>query len=395
MLQSATFNQTSSCTVLSTSDGCSIFHCSPFAKCHSHTTDGGVSVASLWFDSSLLAIVDDGSQPGSSSCKLKLYNITNNVCICDLLFVTPILDVQMNRRRLIVVLETHIHIYELPYVELLHSIDTALNPRGLCALAAGDSCRIAFPRHGTNDTLPGDDAAAGGDGHGGVVLFDALGLSNVNLINAHKGALASLALDDAGRLLATASVKGTVIRLFTLPKGQLVRAFRRGAYTASIRCLAFAHNLPYLCVASNTTSIHVFKFAAEEEAVPSNRGALRRRSSDDEKLVDDNVSGSPPAPPLLSTYFSSLWQTTTAALEPQRAFALAHLPARVVPACCAFTPVNHISPGMFVIATDGSFFEFALDTKNGGEMRLVREFSALANEDGAMSPMLRNNDMVV
>lgn len=50
---------------------------------------------------------------------------------------------------------------------------------------------------------------------------------------------------------------------------------------------------------------------------------------------------------------------------------------------------------MFVIATDGSFFEFALDTKNGGEMRLVREFSALANEDGAMSPMLRNNDMVV
>jgi len=54
--------------------------------------------------------------------------------------------------RLIVVLETHIHIYELPYVELLHSIDTALNPRGLCALAAGDSCRIAFPRHGTNGT---------------------------------------------------------------------------------------------------------------------------------------------------------------------------------------------------------------------------------------------------
>ena len=69
----------------------------------SHVTarDGGVNVASLWFDSSLLAVVGDGTHPASSTRKLKLYNIALDVCICELEFATPIVNVQMNRRRYI------------------------------------------------------------------------------------------------------------------------------------------------------------------------------------------------------------------------------------------------------------------------------------------------------
>ena len=59
-------------------------------------------------------------------------------------------------------METKIHIYELPHIKLLNSLDTALNRAGVCALAAGDSCRIAFPRFGTSDVVIDDEAVGGG-----------------------------------------------------------------------------------------------------------------------------------------------------------------------------------------------------------------------------------------
>lgn len=43
----------------------------------------------------------------------------------------------------------------------------------------------------------------GGEGVGGVVLFDALSLQTVNIVRAHKGPLAALALNDSGNFLAT------------------------------------------------------------------------------------------------------------------------------------------------------------------------------------------------
>jgi hypothetical protein len=36
------------------------------------------------------------------------------------------------------------------------------------------------------EAMAGDESSNGGDGNGGVVLFDALGLLNVNLVRAHK-----------------------------------------------------------------------------------------------------------------------------------------------------------------------------------------------------------------
>uniref|UniRef100_A0A183DB50 WD_REPEATS_REGION domain-containing protein n=1 Tax=Gongylonema pulchrum TaxID=637853 RepID=A0A183DB50_9BILA len=55
-------------------------------------------------------------------------------------------------------------------------------------------------------------------------------------INAHQSAIALFALNSSASLLATGSVKGTVIRLFdTKTTGQL-REFRRGADPANLHC---------------------------------------------------------------------------------------------------------------------------------------------------------------
>ena len=55
--------------------------------------------------------------------------------ICELLFPSSILAVKMNRRALVIVLETEIYIYDISNMRLLHVIETTANPEGALAAA--------------------------------------------------------------------------------------------------------------------------------------------------------------------------------------------------------------------------------------------------------------------
>ncbi|KAJ7877445.1 hypothetical protein B0H14DRAFT_3783570 [Mycena olivaceomarginata] len=57
--------------------------------------------------------------------------------ICELLFPSSILAVKLNRKTLVIVLETEIYVYDISNMRLLHVIETVPNPEGsnLCALA--------------------------------------------------------------------------------------------------------------------------------------------------------------------------------------------------------------------------------------------------------------------
>ena len=50
--------------------------------------------------------------------------------ICELNFSSAILAVKLNRKRLVVVLEEKIHIYDISNMKTLHTIDTVPNAKG-------------------------------------------------------------------------------------------------------------------------------------------------------------------------------------------------------------------------------------------------------------------------
>ena len=51
--------------------------------------------------------------------------------ICDLTFPTTVLAVRLNRKRLVVILEDLIYLYEISNMKLLHTIETSPNPQGI------------------------------------------------------------------------------------------------------------------------------------------------------------------------------------------------------------------------------------------------------------------------
>ena len=52
--------------------------------------------------------------------------------ICELTFPTTVLAVKLNRKRLVIVLEDQIYLYDIQTMKLLSTIDTSPNPNGMC-----------------------------------------------------------------------------------------------------------------------------------------------------------------------------------------------------------------------------------------------------------------------
>ena len=67
-----------------------------------------------------------------------------------------------------------------------------------------------------------------------------------------------MCINYAGTLLATASYKGTLIRIWSLESGEAIQEVRRGTSDATIISMSFDMKSKWLAVSSTRTTIHVF-----------------------------------------------------------------------------------------------------------------------------------------
>ena len=123
--------------------------------------------------------------------------------------MSKVLDLHINRKRLAVVLEDRIHLYDIGSMKLLHTIDTPANSAGVSALSADAErgCFLAYPSNSNT---------------GEITVFDCVALRPLNIIKAHKTPVTRMTFNQSGDLLATASDK--VSRSALLRKGNTLIA---------------------------------------------------------------------------------------------------------------------------------------------------------------------------
>ncbi|XP_077131719.1 WD repeat domain phosphoinositide-interacting protein 2 isoform X3 [Ranitomeya variabilis] len=197
-----------------------------------------VCIVERLFSSSLVAIVSL-----KAPRKLKVCHFKKGTEICNYSYSNTILAVKLNRQRLIVCLEESLYIHNIRDMKVLHTIrETPPNPAGLCALSInGDNCYLAYPGSATI---------------GEVQVFDTVNLRAANMIPAHNSPLAALAFDASGTKLATASEKGTVIRVFSIPEGQKLFELRRG--------MKRIQKIPRLLVAAADGYLYIYNLDPQE-----------------------------------------------------------------------------------------------------------------------------------
>ncbi|KAF9289013.1 autophagy protein [Mortierella alpina] len=379
------FNQDFSCISVGTKHGFKIYNCDPFGKCYSKS-DSSIGIVEMLFCTSLVAIVGAGDHPASSPRRLQIINTKRQSTICELTFPTTILSVKLNRKRLIVVLEDQIYVYDISNMKLLHTIETSPNPHAICALSpSSEHCYLAYPSPTPSPTSPfsnnGRDDSHGPSGD--VLIFNALTLQVVNIVQAHKTSVSNIAINSEGTMLATASDKGTVIRIWSIPNAQRLYQFRRGAQSARIYSLSFNLASTLLCVSSDTDTVHIFKVGESGSA----GGGLKSKGGSLDESLESKGSGMSSiirrqsmniGKNLAGSVGSYLPGAITEMFEPSRDFAHLKLPSAGVQSVIA---LSNTTPQVMVATSDGYLYQYNIDLENGGPCVLLKQFSLLDSED--------------
>lgn len=277
-----TFNQDYSHLAVGTSKGFRIYSTDPFAKIY-ETKQSDISLMEMLFSTSLVALI-------LSPRKLRITNTKRQSTICELTFPTAVLAVRMNRKRLVVVLEDQIFLYDISNMKLLTTIETSPNPHAICALSpSSENCYLAYPlpqKTITSSFAPPSHTPPTGTHipptSGDVLIFDALKLEAINVVEAHRSPLSCITLNNTGTLLATASDKGTIIRVFSIPDVHKLYHFRRGSTPSRIYSMSFNTSSSLLCVSSATDTVHIFKLSSPS-TLTSSTSASRLTSTEEYK----------------------------------------------------------------------------------------------------------------
>ncbi|KAG2003728.1 autophagy-type protein 18 [Coprinopsis cinerea AmutBmut pab1-1] len=433
----ANFNQDFSCISIGTKRGYSITNCDPFGRVYT-MNDGARGIVEMLFCTSLIALVGAGDQPQNSSRKLQIVNTKRQSMICELLFPSSILAVKMNRKTLVIVLETEIYIYDISNMRLLHVIETTPNPEAICALSpSADSSYLAYPSpvpssssaplsapgsSGTSTTSSSTPAApaSSSSGSGDVLLFSTRSLTVSNVIQAHKSPISHLAINSTGTLLATTSEKGTVVRVWSIPGAEKLYQFRRGTREAKIYSMNFNVVSSLLAVSSANGTVHIFKLGkqgsssnADSKSLTSTSGGRKSPpdSLDGRESINTNNSevvggyeafaadkkerasggassflkkkGLGVAKSLTSSVGGYLPNSITEIWEPVRDFASLRLPSAGSGggSVRSVVALSGTMPHVMVISSEGYFYLYSIDLENGGECALLKQYSLLDSVD--------------
>lgn len=346
------FNQDCSSLAVSTNTGYRILSLNAIDTlveiCENATED--ICIVERLFSSSLLAIVSL-----SSPRKLKVCHFKKGTEICNYSYSNTILAVKLNRARLVVCLEESLYIHNIRDMKVLHTIrDTPPNPNGLCALSTdSENCFLAYPGSSTI---------------GEVQIFDAVNLHCKMMIAAHDSPLAAMIFSSSGHLIATASEKGTVIRVFNVSDGNKLFEFRRGVKRCvNIYGLAFSPDAAFLAAASNTETVHVFKLDDPKEVPPVTV------SSGNDEGASGWMGYLSKAVCVGANYLPT---QVTGVFSQGRAFSSAHLPHHGYRNVCALTLIQKVLR-LLVASSDGTLYIYNLDVVDGGDCNLIKQHKLL------------------
>ncbi|KAF1993162.1 WD repeat domain phosphoinositide-interacting protein 2 [Amniculicola lignicola CBS 123094] len=419
-----TFNQDHSHLGVGTTQGFRIYTTDPFNK-QSESREGDVSILEMLFSTSLVALT-------LSPRVLRIQNTKRLSTICEMTFRTAILAMRLNRKRLVVVLESELYVYDISNMQMLKNEKTSPNPHAICALSASSENNYLvypLPTKAAPATFQPPSHAPPKSDHipptsGEVLIYDATKLEAVNVIEAHNSPLSCIALNNDGTLLATASEKGTIIRVFSIPDGQKLYQFRRGSIPARIYSMSFNSTSTLLCVSSATETVHIFRLgtpnashsrsgSVSSDIKPSGRERSNSRGSEEAPSEYDYEASTgdiapPERKPINPTFASMIRRTsqnvgksfaatvggylpsTVAQIwEPARDFAWVKIPRS--PNSSANGPMRTVvalsnnGPQVMVVTSEGNYFVFNVDLEKGGEGTLYKQYSLLERNEMATS----------
>ena len=287
----------------------------------------------------ILALVGGGKKPKYPLNKIIIWDDNKIKVIGELRFNSKVVNVKIKMDKIIGVTEKKIYIFNLNTLNTIDMFDTFENNNGIVSLSTGDLISVlAFPF----------------EKKGHVKLVNLNSLKQPPIVEAHESGIACLSININGTLLATASDKGTLIRVFHVTTSKLITELRRGSKNAAINCIVFDEHNKFVGCASVNGTIHIFSIVS----------AMKNF---DENYYSEAIEEEPKNQKSFLNKFNFLNKINSSYLNSEWSFAKFRIPEPR--SIFTFLNNNYI----FVLTSDGKCYLAAFDPKKAGECQKIKE----------------------
>ncbi|GMH11363.1 hypothetical protein Nepgr_013204 [Nepenthes gracilis] len=367
-LLSISFNQDFTCFAAATEHGFRIYNSDPFREIFrrnfpssaidppaspshggggSGSGSGGIGLVQMLFRCNILALVGGGRNPQYPPNKIMIWDDHQCRCIGELSFRSEVKSVRLRRDRIVVVLLQKLFVYNFVDLKLLHQIETVTNPNGLCEISCLSNSFVLV--------CPGLQK--------GQIRVEHYELKRTKFIVSHDSRIAAMALTQDGRSVATASSKGTLVRIFNTLDGTLLQEVRRGTDRAEIHSLSFSPTAQWLAVSSDRGTVHVFSLKVDLRSLGSNVLPCASESSHPPQSLISSLSL---IKGVLPKYFSSEWSVAKFHLQEGSHYIAAF---------------GQKEKTIVIIGMDGSYYLCKFDPVSGGEMTQLEYYNFLNSDE--------------
>ena len=214
----------------------------------------------MLYKTNIIILVGLEEYQNFSPKKITIWTTLKNTVLCiSHHFTSKIITAKINKQRMIIGEKNYLHIYDTNTMNFINTIMVPDITLGNLILSRNSDKNNWFCYSTSKD-------------EGMINVYDALESKGITVqIKAHKSPVLKMCLNYEGDRLATCSCKGTIIRVFSLPKGDKLCTFKRGVSPAFIFCLNFSRNSEKLITTCDNGILYVFDLKEEIENNEKNK----------------------------------------------------------------------------------------------------------------------------
>lgn len=247
---SVSFNSNYSFFAVGTNKGFRVYKSSPLELKCQRDLKGGIGLVQMLDISNIFCLSGGGPFPKYAPNKLILWDDKQGKEIRDFRFNSQVIGCKIKQKMIFVVCEEEISVRSLSDDEEIEKI------------CVNSSAGYAVSHESDTYIFAWSDLTQGNIKYKDYKDEN----SKVQTIKAHDGKVICIELNNDGSMLATASDKGTLIRIFSTQNQNQLYEFRRGTEKAEIYDMAFdLTSNKYIGVTSDHGTVHLFVLETKED----------------------------------------------------------------------------------------------------------------------------------
>lgn len=306
----------------------------------------------MLYKTNILALVGSNNNSSLKQTKVIIWDDNQKNSLCELTFSGDVLNVKLRKDKIIVVSLNKIYLFDLNTFQNLDIIETGENPRGAIGINyTPENTLIAYP-----------------DKKIGKIKVKNYELKEEVFIDAHEKLIGNIAMTNNGDLLASATKKGHIIRIFDTLNGEFLQEVRRGSDKVEINYICFAPDYKFIASSSNKNTIHIWSLYTTMKKL-KNKAIIKENLEVTEKIQNgDKMNLNKDfiinrykflnvIPNFLgSEFFNSEWSFAKIKLSE---------PSTVM----TFCPDNTV----IILSSHGKYYKAKIDLEKGGNCQIVQE----------------------